>query len=314
MTPDEISAIFAAATNDFAAIVGQPTDDDINALERALLPLLHDVDYDMYGTQNLVGIIEPTITYTLTWGQQFVRPPRPTPYDLTIANDATPVVRNRSEAAHTLLLNDYYSYVAAEKGAAKLIRDSVAETYYKDLEHATTFYNKVTADELLIHLRTNCGGVEPENLIALQTAMASYYAQCEGIPEYIIMLEKARTTLVRAGLPMSDKQLLTIASASVFASQDFPRASEDWERLTTANKTWTAWKTAFLRAHRERARLLQAQGGTNIGGLANSAGFTQQSASRIDSYLDNLANAATQDTQQLALLVESNRQCITLLS
>ena len=105
MTPDEITTIFAAATNDFAAIVGQPTDDDINALKRALLPLLHDVDYDMYGTQNLVGIIEPSITYTLTWGQAFVRPPRPTPYNLTIADAATPVVRNRSEAKYTLLLN-----------------------------------------------------------------------------------------------------------------------------------------------------------------------------------------------------------------
>jgi hypothetical protein len=36
------------------------------------------------------------------------------------------------------------------------------------------------------------------------------------------MLKKARTTLVRAGLPMLDKQQLMIASASVFASQDFP--------------------------------------------------------------------------------------------
>ena len=115
-----------------------------------------------------------------------------------------------------------YSYVAAEKGASKLIHNSVPKTYYKDLKHATTFYNKVTADKLLSHLRTNCGGVEPENLIALQTAMASYYAQCEGIPEYNIMLKKARTTLVRAGLPMLDKQQLMIASASVFASQDFP--------------------------------------------------------------------------------------------
>lgn len=311
MTPDEIAAIFAAATDDFAVVVGQPSDEDINAIERALLPLLHDVDYDMYGAQNLIGLIEPTITYTLTWGQAFVRPPRPTAYDLNIADTASPVVRNRMEAAHTLLLNDYYSFVAAEKGAAKFIRTCVDETYYKDLQHATTFYNKVTAEELLVHLRSNCGGVEPENLIALQTAMASYYTLCEGIPEYIIMLEKARTTLVRAGLPMSDKQLLTIASASVYASQDFPRASEDWERLTTLGKTWTAWKTMFLRAHRDRARLVQAQGGANIGGLANMVGNYNElpptAGARIDSYLDNLANAATQDTQQLALLVESNR-------
>ena len=109
---------------------------------------------------------------------------------------------------------------------------------------------------------------------------------------------------------MSDHQLLTIASASVYASQDFTRATEDWERLLPAAKTWAAWKIAYLRAHRERARLLQAQGG-NIGS-ANAAlsnnrpGLPAQSASRIESYLDNLANAATQDTQQLALLVESN--------
>ena len=60
--------------------------------------------------------------------------------------------------------------------------------------------------------------------------MSSYYSECEGIPEYIIKLEKACNILVRASLPMLDKQLLTIASASVFASQDFPRATEDWER------------------------------------------------------------------------------------
>ena len=157
MTPDEIAAIFAAATDDFTVVVGQPSDEDINAIERALLPLLHDVDYDMYGAQNLIGLIEPTITYTLTWGQAFVRPPRPTAYDLNIADTASPVVRNRMEAAHTLLLNNYYSFVAAEKGAAKFIRTCVDETYYKDLQHATTFYNKVTAEELLSHLRSNCG-------------------------------------------------------------------------------------------------------------------------------------------------------------
>ena len=79
--------------------------------------------------------------------------------------------------------------------------------------------------------------------------MSSYYAKCEGIPKYIIKLEKARNILVRASLPMSDKQLLTIASASVFASQDFPRATEDWEHQLPEVKMWTAWKTAFLCAH-----------------------------------------------------------------
>jgi hypothetical protein len=43
--------------------------------------------------------------------------------------------------------------------------------------------------------------------------------------------------------------------------QHFPRTTEDWERLPYANKTWAAWKMAFLQAHVERKRLLRATGG-----------------------------------------------------
>jgi hypothetical protein len=104
---------------------------------------------------------------------------------------------------------------------------------------------------------------------------------------------------------MPDQQLLTIALASMFASQDFPCATEDWERLLPVAETWAAWKTEFLCAHQERARLLQVQGGGNIGS-ANTVGLTHQSTTCIGLDLDGLANAATQDSQQPALLVESN--------
>jgi hypothetical protein len=218
------------------------------------------------------------------------------------------------EAAHKLLLHDYATYLAAERGVAKFIRDVVDETFYKDLEDPVSFYNKITAAELIKHLRTNCGGVEPEDLVALHAAMSTYYANCDGIPEYIIMLEKARLKFARADLPMSDKQLLIIANASVYGSQDFIRASEDWERLPSGNKTWTEWKTTFLRAHRERLRLIQAAGGTTLGN-ANAAGgqrgtLSSPTTKRLDSYLDNLANAATQDSVQMGLLLESNKTLI----
>ena len=107
-TANKIAAIFVVAPNNFTLISGQPTDDDINTMEKALLPFLHDIDYNMYGPQNLVGIIELKITYTVMWGQAFVRPPRPTAYDLTIQDNVTPVLQNRMEAAHTLHLQDYF--------------------------------------------------------------------------------------------------------------------------------------------------------------------------------------------------------------
>ena len=309
-TPDEITAIFALASENFSRISGQPSDDDINDILLVVKPLLHDIDYDVAGTQNLVGLVDNVTTYTATWGQAWTNPARPPAYDPNIAEDVSRVVQNRMEAAHNILIADHAIFLAAEKGVAKFIRDAVDETFIKDLEHPVTFYNSVTAQQLLAHLRTNCGGMEPEDLITLQTAMSGYYENCEGVPEYINKLEKARIKLERANLPMSDQQVLAIASASVFASQHFVRANEDWERLPTASKTWAAWKTMYLLAHRNRARLIQAHGGGNIGG-ANSAGtFTlpPTASSRITEYLDNIANAATQDSSQLQLLIKSNNQ------
>ena len=308
-TPDEITALFALASESFTCISGQPSDDDLNEILLVVRPLLHNIEYDMDGPDNLVGLVDNDTAYTTTWGQAWANPARPAAYDTNIAEDATRVVQNRMEAAHRVLIKDHAIYLAV----AKFIRDAVEETYYKDLEDIVTFYNKVSAQTLLTHLRLNCPGMELENLVALQTAMNGYYDSVDGIPEYIIKLEKARITLKRGKLPMSDPQVLAIADASVYASQHFVRANEDWQRVTPAGKTWTAWKTMYLKAHRDRARLIQAQGGEGNIGSANSAGtFTlpPTSASRLTEYLDNIANAATQDSSQLQLLIACNNTLI----
>ena len=46
-----------------------------------------------------------------------------------------------------------------------------------------------------------------------------YYTLADGIPEYINMLEEAQRKLACANLPMSDDQLLAIASTVVLASE-----------------------------------------------------------------------------------------------
>ena len=68
------------------------------------------------------------------------------------------------------------------------------------------------------------------------------------------------TNLKRPTIPMLDTQILAIALASVFATQDFLWAMEDWGRLTSAAKTWTTWKQRYREAHAEQARLRTAQG------------------------------------------------------
>ena len=319
MTPEEITALFAEAANKFSPIAGAPTDDDLTALRETLYPLLLSIPYDEDGRHNLIGLIEPPSSYIATWGEAFPVPARPPAYDPAIAADATPVVRARMEAAHALVLRDFATYEATERAVAKFIRDTVDDMWYKDLKDARTFYNSVSAAQLLHHLDENCGGLHPAELVNLPTEMLGYYALADGIPEYINMLEDAQRKLARAHLPMTDDQLLAIASTAVLASQHFPRATDDWEARPRATKTWAHWKTQYRAAHTARKRQLLAAGTTGtgepLGGHTHAANaaqldpnnlLTPDAFTRLDGYLDNLANAATQEKTTLAQLIDNN--------
>jgi hypothetical protein len=133
------------------------------------MPLLLAIPYDEAGMHNLSGLIKPTASYAATWHKAFPRPNRPPSYDPAIAADAMPVVRARMEAAHTVLIKDYYTFEATERALTKFIRDAVDKIWYKDLKHLRSFYTSVTAMDLLDHLDANCGGLHPSELITLPT-------------------------------------------------------------------------------------------------------------------------------------------------
>jgi hypothetical protein len=314
MSPEEITAAFATAAATFTPIVGQPNDDDLTRLRDTIYPLLLDIPYDdeppVAGVyrHNLIGLIEPTISYTARWHEAFPRPNQPAAYP-TIADDASPVVRARSEAKHARLVRDYKSYDAAERAVAKFIRDAIEEVWYKDLKDVRTFYTHVTAKELIDHLDDNCGGLHSSEVVTLHSEMMGYYAKAEGIPEYIDMLEEAQRKSVRAKLPISDEQLLAIAATAVLGSNHFPRPTDEWETKPVADKTWANWKRHYRNAHIARKRQMLAAGSPTFG-TANTvtadATITPDTFAQLDGYLNNLAAAATNEKTTLAQLVENN--------
>jgi hypothetical protein len=211
-------------------------------------------------------------------------------------------MRNRMEAAHRTLINDYNTYLAAKKDLSLFIQTVVDEVWYKDLRHPMTFYNNVTAYALLDHLVANSGGLHNNELVCLPAEMLSYYAESEGIPEFLLKLAKARDKLARGGLPMSDEVVLATASSQIFNSLHYPEATREWERLPAASKTWAAWQTKYREAHLERKRLLKATPSGSFGGTANHVTNTTDT-SAIEGYLDNLANAATNDNAVMTALI-----------
>jgi hypothetical protein len=196
------------------------------------------------------------------------------------------------EAAHRTLIEDYNAYIAAEKGVSKFIQIVVDEVWYKDLRHALTFYNYVTAYDILQHLTSTSGGLHNNELVNLPTEMLLYYEESEGIPEFLLKPAKARDKLARGGSPISDEVLLATASSQVFKSMHFPEATREWERLPVASKTWAAWQTKYREAHIERKLLLMA----NLGGFGGGGTAYNVNNAAIGYYFGNMATDAIATT------------------
>jgi hypothetical protein len=161
-------------------------------------------------------------------GAAFKRPACLPLYDKNIADDATTVVCVCVESAHCARLDDFASYEAAKRSAAKFLCKVVDEVWYNNLKDADTFYTNVLALEIMAFLDANSGGLHAIDMITLCTNMHGYYTQADGIPQYIIMLEEAQKTAKRAGMPIADIKLVMMALAAVLAVQHFPREVDNW--------------------------------------------------------------------------------------
>jgi hypothetical protein len=229
-------------------------------------------------------------------GNAFKRPDCLPLYDSSIADNATTVVRVRAESAHKSRLDDYTRYEKAECGAAKFLCETVNEVWYNNLKDANTFYTKVTALEIMTFLDANSGSLHAIDMISLHTNMHQYYMQADGIPQYIIMLEDAQKKAKRAGMPIANIELVMMASAAVLAAQHFLREVDDWEGLPFTLRTWTVWKTAFRLAHLKHQRQILASGrGEPLGGAHGILPAVAPTIGRLETALDNLALAATND-------------------
>ncbi len=125
----------------------------------------------------------------------------------------------------------------------------------------------------------------------------AYTRYIPDIPKYIFMLEDAQFKAARASLPVTNQNLTILVSTALLAADTFPPHHQAlWEELDPADKTWAAWKTAYLAAHKKRANHHHATGGADNLGRANSAHANNPNAGLLDSIdnaPDNLASAAT---------------------
>ncbi len=177
--------------------------------------------------------------------------------------EASCIDRVCAKTAWATLIQEYKAYKAAERSIKVFIEAVVNNTWICNLRNPKTFYSKVTALALFNHLCKHSGGLHVLDMVSITIQMSQYYKGTPNIPKYIFLLEDAQRKAARARLPVTNQTLTVLAPTALLAADTFPCITELWEELDLANKTWAAWKTAYLAAHKKRANHLRATGGAD---------------------------------------------------
>ena len=161
-------AKFAHSLDNFEPIFGQPSDSDLTRLREAIPPLLLQIPYNKTGAvHNLIGLIQPEAAYVARYGEAFPEPTRVGAYDKTIDDDATAVVRARTEAAHKAKRADCATYKTARRETTQFFLAVVADTWVRELRDTKTIYTEVSPKDLLSHLQSGCTGRHTLDLLLL---------------------------------------------------------------------------------------------------------------------------------------------------
>ena len=186
---------------------------------------------------NLISLIWPEAAYIVPYSASFPEPARVRAYDPSIDNEATAVVRARTEAAHKAKRIDHVTYQTARRETAQFILSVVTETWFRELQDNKTLYTKVAPKDLLYHLQAGCTVRHARYLLLMHNKMQRYQLEVKGITEYINMLEDAHKQAGRAGQTIDNETLLLFAMTSMLTTKRFPRTNDDWEDRAESDKT-----------------------------------------------------------------------------
>ena len=154
MNPEEIVAKFANSLKQFELIAGQPSDTNLTRIREVVAPLLLQIHYDETGAvHNLIGLIWTEAAYITRCGTALLEPMRVVVYDATIDDDASAVVRARTEALHKAKRADRATYEKLQRETAQFILAVVDNTWVSELRDTDTLYTYVAPKALLAHLK-----------------------------------------------------------------------------------------------------------------------------------------------------------------
>ena len=171
--------------------------------------------------------------------------PAPDPNAIAAASSATNIANIYK--AYALQSKIYSEFIAAEQTLLKLGLDSMAEIYYKALNHTHNGYVKVTLRQLLNHLVTTYVAIDQFDLEKNQEKTTAHYNLIDLIET---LFEKITNGIAYAELsdaPFTSKQIVNIALFCLAKTEVFHNNLKEWNRKPLLNCDWTTFRVHFAK-------------------------------------------------------------------
>ena len=98
---------------------------------------------------NLIDLIQTGAAYVTRYGDAFLEPTRVEPYNKSIDDNATAVVRAHTEAAHKAKRADRATYETSLQETTQFVLTVVADNWVGEFRDTETIYTEVALKDLL---------------------------------------------------------------------------------------------------------------------------------------------------------------------
>jgi hypothetical protein len=237
-----------------------------------------------------------------------------TPFDLPDNPGPTPVIPGGASAAvvgelvrqHTENLREWREFTNVRQALKKQLMDAIEPIYLRALKNQHVGFNNVTLLQMLTHLFTNYGRLEPQDLVHNANKLNTPWDPNTPFELLIEQIDECIDFADAGNQAFPANQIVNTAYTLVFNTGMFFDDCKDWLRKAVADRTWDNFKTFFLQAqseHRQQQRTAAKSGYSANAALTGAKENIQEETAQA---LANLATATASDRTAFANLVNNN--------
>ena len=269
------------AEHSVSKIVGQPTMQAIDLLEEELIAVAASIATSLGGGDNgHVGMLMENADYMNEFtvaAPGFVPPANPGVYP---AGPFAAGTRAQREAQHEKEVEVYQTYLGVGDGLKDLVRAAVDEDYVIELKAERVGYLRVTATQMIAHLRSRWGTADFVDKCALINELNTPWNAAEIPTIYFNRVEKAIKQLARVNVVWLTEACVNSVLKAFKDTGDYDAAVREWEAKAEADKTWTNVKTMitseYSKYQRQHSTTAKSLGYGSANALEDYAAITEE--------------------------------------